>query len=140
VISLPAWTEPAYKIAGTVVGVGLGAMSAIWEVMVSPMHVTIGGAIVRVPLATLLAIAGNVGLVWFMRTVTGMLSLAVLPGLAWFAVMFAASTKTSEGDLLITGDNWVGVATILLGAVAWAAAAYLLMFRHQRAGTDGPGP
>lgn len=138
-ISLPGWTEPAYKIAGTVIGVGLGAMSALWEVMLSPMTVTIGGTIVRVPLATLLAVVGNVGLVWFMRTVTGRMALAVLPGLAWFGVMFAASTKTSEGDLLITGDNWVGVATILIGAVAWAVAVYLLMYRPRWAGREGGG-
>jgi len=137
---LPGWTEPAYKIVGTVVGLGLGIMSALWEVMVSPMHVTIGGTIVPVPLATLLAIVGNIGLVWFMRTVTGRLPLAVLPGVAWFAVMFAASTKTSEGDLLITGDNWVGVTTILLGSVAWAGAAYLLMSRRRRPEADEPRP
>lgn len=129
-ISLPGWTEPAYKVAGTVVGVGLGALSALWEVMISPMHATIGGALVRVPLATLLAIVGNVGLVWFMKTVTGRLPLAALAGLAWFAVMFAASTKTAEGDLLLTGDNWVGVTTILLGSLSWAAAAYYLMSRR----------
>jgi len=52
-------------------------------------------------------------------------------------VMLVAGNETGGGDLLITGDNWVGVSTILLGAVAWAAAAYLLMFRRQR--TGGPG-
>lgn len=131
-ISLPAWTEPAYKIAGTVVGVGLGAMSALWEVMVSPMHATIGHTLVRVPLATLLAVAGNVALVWGTRLVTGKTILALMPGVAWFLVMLAASTKTGEGDLLITSDNWVGLTAILFGAAAWVGSGYVLAYRRAR--------
>lgn len=131
-ISLPAWTEPAYRVAGTVVGVGLGAMSALWEVMISPMHVTVGHSLIRVPLATLLAVVGNLALVWGTRLVTGKTSLALLPGLAWFLVMLAASTKTGEGDLLITSDNWVGLTAILFGAAAWVGSGYVLAYRRAR--------
>ncbi|HEY2794237.1 MAG TPA: hypothetical protein VGJ28_17865, partial [Micromonosporaceae bacterium] len=44
--------------------------------------------------------------------------------LGWIVVMFAAGDLTSDGDLIIQG-NWVGISTILLGAVAWAAGGYL---------------
>ncbi len=129
----PAWAERAYKIAGTVVGIGLGAMSALLEVMASPMHMTLGHTLVRVPLATLFAIVGNIALVWGTKLVTGKASLALLPGFAWFLVMLAASTRTSEGDLLITSDNWVGLTAILCGAAAWVGSGYVLAYRRARA-------
>jgi hypothetical protein len=129
VIFLPAWTraawiEPAYRVAGTAVGAALAAVTAVWEVVLTPMHAHLAGVSFRLPLATVLAVAGNAGLVWFTRLVTGRLGLALVPGLAWFVVILAAATKTGEGDLLIAGDNWVGLLTILLGSLAWAVAAY----------------
>ena len=43
--------------------------------------------------------------------------------------MIIASTKTSEGDLIITG-TWVGLLTLLLGSVGWAGAGYLAVLRR----------
>lgn len=127
----PAWTEPAYRIAGTAVGAALGAVTGVWEVVLTPMYAHVGGVSFRLPLAAVLAVAGNAGLVWFTRMVTGRLGLALVPGLAWFVVILAGATKTGEGDLLITGDNWVGLLTILLGSLAWAAAAYVAITRSR---------
>ena len=67
---------------------------------------------------------GNVALVWFTYRVTRHVGLALLPGLAWFDRDGVAGTYTSEGDLIMTGNNWVGLATILLGSLAWAGAGY----------------
>src|SRR5262249_41136003 len=62
----------------------------------------------------------------------GRTGLALLPAIGWLIVIFAAGTKRSEGDLLITGNNWVGIATIVLGAVAWGVAAYVSIIRGMR--------
>ena len=125
---------------GVIVGVCLAAVTAFWEALLTPLHVTIFGAVVRLPIAPLVAIILNVGIFWFGRVVTGRTGLALLPAIAWFVVIFAAGNRTSEGDILIAGNNWVGVVTILLGAVAWAAGVYVLMFRRRRQAPEPPVP
>lgn len=109
------------------VGVALGCATGIWEAVLTPLYLRVGDTWVRLPLATLLAIVGNIALVWFTWTVTHKVALALLPGAAWFAMMLVAAARTAEGDLIITGDNWVGLATIAFGSLAWAFAAYRLI-------------
>jgi len=132
VISLPAFPELGWRIVGTVVGVALGIATAVWEAVLTPWYTIIGGHVVRVPAAPLLAVVCNIGLVWFTRKVTGRTGPALLPGLAWLGVMVAAGDLTSDGDLLVEG-TWVGLSTILLGAVAWAVAGYMAILRPARA-------
>ena len=123
-----------------IVGVCLAAVTAFWEALLTPLHVTIFGAVVRLPIAPLVAIILNIGIFWFGRVATGRTGLALLPAIAWFVVIFAAGNRTSEGDILIAGNNWVGVVTILLGAVAWAACVYVLMFRGRRHASEPAVP
>jgi len=118
-----------YKIVGTIVGLGLGAITAFWAALLTPLHVTIAGSVMRLPVAPLFALVGNVGIFVLTRVVTGRTGLAVLPAVSWFVVIFAAGRTTSEGDLLITGNNWVGVVTILVGAIAWAIGPYFTVIR-----------
>jgi hypothetical protein len=132
VISLRVSTELAYRVAGTLVGIGLAIATAVWETVLSPMHVTIGHSTFRLPIALLIAVVGNAGIVFFTHQVTGKLGLAMIPAVAWLIVVFTAGTKTSEGDLLITGDNWVGITLILLGSLAWAGAGYWLIVAAPR--------
>src|SRR5262249_5336660 len=131
----PRWVEPALRIAGTIVGTLLGFVTAVYEVYLTPLRIT-GAGHARVPVAVLVAIVANAGLVRFTRVVTARIGPALLPDLAWLAVMLMAGTGTADGALLITGDNWVGVATILCGAAAWAIAGYVLILRDKR----GPRP
>jgi hypothetical protein len=125
-------TDLILRIVGVVIGVCLAAVTAFWEALLTPLHVTVFGAVVRLPIAPLIAIVANVGIFWFGRVVTGRTGVALLPAIAWFVVIFAAGNRTSEGDILIAGNNWVGIVTILAGAVAWAVGAYVLMFRGAR--------
>jgi len=133
-------TDMMLRVVGVIVGVCLAAVTAFWEALLTPLHVTIFGAVVRLPIAPLVAIILNIGIFWFGRVVTGRTGLALLPAIAWFVVIFAAGNRTSEGDILIAGNNWVGVVTILLGAVAWAAGVYVLMFRSRRHAPDPAAP
>ena len=55
------------------------------------------------------------GLIWFTRTVTGGTGLALLPGVAWFAVMVFAACRTGNGSAPVDG---MGLITILLGSAA----------------------
>ncbi|HZD98284.1 MAG TPA: hypothetical protein VE132_09005, partial [Micromonosporaceae bacterium] len=128
----PPGIELILRVVGVVIAVCLAAVTAFWEALLTPLHVTIFGAVVRLPIAPLIAVVLNIGIFWFGRVVTGRTGLALLPAVAWFVVIFAAGNRTSEGDILIAGNNWVGVVTILLGAVAWAVGVYVLMFRGRR--------
>jgi hypothetical protein len=128
----PGSVELLVRAAGVVIAICVAAVTAFWEALLSPLHATIFGSVVRLPIAPVVAIIANVGIFWFGRVVTGRTGLALLPAIAWFVVIFAAGNRTSEGDILIAGNNWVGIVTILAGAVAWAAGVYVLMFRRPR--------
>lgn len=126
-----------YRVAGTIVALFLGAVTAFYEALLTPLHVTSGSTVIRLPIAPLVAIVANIGLFWFGRKVTGRTGLALLPAIAWFIVIFVAGNRTPEGDLLIAGNNWVGLLTILLGALAWAVGAYASMLRGGRKPLEG---
>jgi hypothetical protein len=115
--------ELTVRIAGTVVGILGGFVTALWEMFLSPLPV---------PVAPLLAIVGNVVLVWFTRRVTGHTGLALLPGLVWFLTMFGGTVKTTEGDLPITGNDWAGLVALLAGAAAYGVTAYRFMLPARR--------
>jgi hypothetical protein len=111
------------RIGGTLVGVLLGFATGLWEVFLSPLY----AGRVPVPIAPVLAFATNFVLVWFTHFITRHKGLALLPGIAWFAVMIISASKTSEGDLPIPGSDWMGLFAILLGALGWGIAAYRMI-------------
>jgi hypothetical protein len=123
VISLPA-SELLWRIVGTAVGLALAVATAIWEAVLTPMLVTSGGHVFRLPVAPLVAILANIAIVGFTLTVTKNIWLAMVPAIGWIAVMFMAGDLTSDGDLIIQG-NWIGLTTIFLGVGAWAVGIYL---------------
>ncbi len=130
----PAKPPPAWLAwVGALVAVALGAVSSVWEAFLTPLSyqwVSAGHAhSVRVPVALVLAVAGNAALVWFTRAVTGRTIVVLAPFLAWTIPMLVAGGRTREGDLVITGNNWVGLVTIFAGATTFAAAAYWLTTR-----------
>jgi hypothetical protein len=123
---LPPALDRAERIAGLLVATGLGAVSAMYEAFLTPL----AWGNVRVPVSLVLALVGNVALVWFTREVTGRVVAALLPAAAWVAVMFLAAGQTTERDLVLTSDNWVGLSTMFAGALAFALAAYRLTTRE----------
>lgn len=135
-IFLPV-SEYVYRIGGTAVGIALAAVTAVWEAVLTPLYAVIGGHVIRLPVAPVMAIVVNVGIVWFTIRVTGKVGPALLPGLAWILVMFAAGDLTSDGDLIVEG-TWVGLSTIFLGALAWAGGAYIAINRMRAAQASAP--
>jgi hypothetical protein len=132
VIFLPALTsDGVFRIGGTVVGAALAAVTAVWEAVLTPWYVIVSGHVIRLPVAPLLAVVANIGIVWFTMRVTRHTVLSLLPAIPWIVVIFAAGSLTSDGDLIIEG-TWVGLTTILLGAVAWAAGGYFVVGRANR--------
>jgi hypothetical protein len=112
------------RVAGFVVAVALAAVTAAYEAVYAELYFS---PTVRAPYALIAALVLNPALVWFAYTVTGRRAAALGPTLAWVCVMFAASSATSEGDLILTNDNWVGIATLIGGTVAFAVGGYRLI-------------
>ncbi|NJC69544.1 hypothetical protein HC031_07385 [Planosporangium thailandense] len=121
---------------GGVIAVGLAAMSALWEAFLTPLAWTwtSGGHAhyVRMPVALVLAVVGNAALAWFTRAVTGKVLAILAPFAVYTAVMLVAAGKTHEGDLVLAANNWVAVATLIVGPTSFAVAAYWLVIRSIR--------
>jgi hypothetical protein len=124
------------RIAGTAVGLLGGLLTALWEIFLSPPH-TFG---IILPVSPVLAIGTNVALVWFTKRVTGRNGLALLPGVVWFIAMFVGAMRTTEGDVLIPGNDWPGLLAILLGALGWGVAAYRMVLNRTEPVAPAPPP
>jgi hypothetical protein len=128
----PAWLS----WVGGVIAVALAFVSAVWEAFLTPLawqwqsgeHVHY----VRLPVALVCAVVGNAALAWFTREVTGKTLAVLAPFAAWTAPMLIAAGRTSEGDLILTSNNWVGLVTMFAGALSFAVAAYWLTMRSLR--------
>ncbi len=112
------------RVVGGLVAVAGALVTAVVEAFLTPLRVDTA----RLPVSLVIAVVANVALVWFTYQVTGKRAAVVLPILVWFVVMLGwAGRRTAEGDLLLTGDNWVGQLTIFGGAVAFGLGAYRLI-------------
>lgn len=125
---VPGWAVDgrAVRIAGGVVALALTVVTALVEIFYVPLRV--GGVLVGA--SVLLAVLINFWLPRYTVALTGTGWVALLPPLIWFALMLLASVRRTEGDLLLAGDNWVGLATIFAGSLAFAAGGYTLLLRR----------
>ncbi|MFC3991838.1 hypothetical protein [Actinoplanes siamensis] len=104
--------------AGGVTGLFHGDL-AIWEG---------GGALVG--LAIPLTLGANLALAWFAVTTIGRNWAIGVPWALWTVIVLgAAGTRTSEGDYLLGGDNWVALVMILVGSLAFAVYAYRMIMK-----------
>lgn len=108
------------RTVGGVVAVVAALLTAVLEVLLAAVRV--GGHLVGV--SVLLAVVGNVLLSWFVVRAVGTQWAVALPATAWFAVMVLAAGGTTEGDVLLDGNNWVGFAMIFAGAIAYAVIGF----------------
>ncbi|MBO0870921.1 MAG: hypothetical protein J2P15_20400 [Micromonosporaceae bacterium] len=115
--------ERLLRVGGLVVALLLGFALGVWDIFLGPLY----AGSVPLPVAPVLAIAGNLGLIWFTRTVTGSRRLALVPGIIWFATMLVGANRTHEGDALIPGNEWMGLVALLLVAATWGLSAYRMM-------------
>jgi hypothetical protein len=82
---------------------------------------------VLVPVSLVIVIAGNWLLVRLTYEATGGLGLSLLPPLVWLGVTLAMARRTTEGDLVLAGNNWVANVYIIVGCIAAALPAYRLI-------------
>jgi hypothetical protein len=115
-------------VLGFVIALLLAAISAAYEAFLTPLY----WGSTRLPVSLLAAVVGNLALVYFTFVVTGRRLATVGPAVVWVAVMVTAASRSSEGDLVLTDNNWVGIGTMLAGSVAFAVAGYRLVLTAAR--------
>jgi hypothetical protein len=124
----PAWQEWVIRSGGLAVGLVGGALLAVFGAFLTPFR--IGG--VLVPISLLLAVGGNLLLIWFTYVATQHKGLALGPSLVWVVLTFVASGRTKEGDYVLVQNNWVSVVYLLAGCVTIGGAAYRLILARER--------
>lgn len=117
------WGERALLTVATVVLGWAGFVLAVLGVFWTPLMI----GTVRVPVSILLAVGGNLGLIWLGWRLTRHRFLALVPGLIWAVVALLGANITTEGDLLLASNNWVALVFLLSGSVAVGFAAYRLI-------------
>ncbi|MEV0727554.1 hypothetical protein [Polymorphospora sp. NPDC050346] len=123
-----AAVDLALRVVGGVLAVVAALLTAVLELLFATVRV--GGHLIGV--SALIALVGNLALSWFAYRAVGKRWAVALPALTWFAIMVVAAGRTDEGDLLLTGDNWVGLATIVTGSMAFAIMGFRLILSPAR--------
>nr|MDT0661690.1 hypothetical protein [Micromonospora sp. DSM 115978] len=124
----------ALRIVGGVLSVLAAALTAVLELIFATLRV--GGHLVGV--SALLAVVANIALSWFARRAVGRAWAIALPALTWFALMVVAAGGTTEGDILLAGNNWVGLAMIVAGSMTFAVMAFRIIVAPRPAPPTAP--
>ncbi|MEV6516408.1 hypothetical protein AB0M37_11500 [Micromonospora chalcea] len=128
--------DRALRVTGGVLTVWGGVLLALLELIFSTWAwelvqgrsgaaqalVGVGAVVVGVPAV----VAATVLLGSFGHRSTDGRWAVVLAALPWFVVIVAGGVRTVEGDLALVGDNVLGLALIVAGAVTFAVVG----FRH----------
>jgi hypothetical protein len=120
------WRRPldlTMRIVGFVLALCLTVLTAAFEAYLTPLY----WGEHRLPVSVVAAVVVNVGLIWFTVEVTGRRLAVAAIAVVWVAMMVLASSRTGEGDLILTDNNWVGIATMLAGSLTYAVAGYRLV-------------
>jgi hypothetical protein len=128
------------RVIGMLLALGGGVIAAALAVLLVPLRIgsfgwtDAGFSAVRIPVAIILAVVGNLFLVWFARQATGVRWGALLPGLGWFAVIVLSLRTTTEGDRLLVPDDWVATLTLFSGTIVLVIGT-MLAVTPSKAGT-----
>ena len=117
----------AVRAGGVVVVLLATVVTAVAELYLTPLR--LGG--VPIGVAVPFAAAANWGLAWFALTTTGRRWAMGLPWALWTVIMlFAAGVRTTEGDYLLGGSDWVALVMILVGSLSFAVFSYRAILRR----------
>jgi hypothetical protein len=116
-------TAAIIRAGGLIVGVWGAVLFALYGAFLTPLR--LGG--VLVPFSIVLAVVTNYLLLRFTYYTTEHQWLALIPGVVWVGLTFVASASTGEGDIVLSGANWVGSVYLLAGAATVGIGAYRLL-------------
>ncbi|MEU6203680.1 hypothetical protein ABZ814_08830 [Micromonospora musae] len=116
----PRLLDLGLRVAGGLVAVVAGVVTGVVELLLATLRVA--GQLVGV--SVLVAVGANIALGWFAHRAVGRRWSVALPAVPWFVLMAVAAIRTAEGDLLLAGDNWVGLVMIVAGAMTFAVMGF----------------
>jgi hypothetical protein len=122
--------EALIRAGGVVVSILAAFFSGVIELLLSTLR---AGDVVSVWRgdAVVLAVAGNIGIAWFAVHTTGRRWALGPPWAVWTIVMLiAAGVRTHEGDYLLSGDNYIALAMILIGSLTFAIYTYRMILQR----------
>jgi predicted Na+-dependent transporter len=138
----PSGWETVVRAGGVVVSIVAALVSGLFELILTPAR---AGDVVGVwrgdpigsghgpviGLSVLLAVVLNYAIAWFAVSTTGRRWALGPPWALWTLMMLlAAGVRTSEGDYLLAGNDWVGLVMILLGSLSFAVYSYRMILRR----------
>jgi hypothetical protein len=113
--------------AGLLIAVLAVVLTALLELFLTPLR--LDG--VPIGVAVPVAVVANVAICWFAVTTVGRRWALAPPWAIWTLIMFfAAGTRTTEGDYLISGSDWVALVMILVGSLTFAIYTYRMILKR----------
>ena len=110
-------TDRGTSIAGVALCCLSAALVALVAVLLTPFY--IGSALI--PIAVVVAIAGNIAVALIARSLTSSTWVASLPLVVWIAAVIVLSLPRPEGDVLLpggkTGQTAVSYGVVLAGVL-----------------------
>ncbi|MEV4402407.1 hypothetical protein AB0J66_09480 [Actinoplanes sp. NPDC049598] len=137
-----AGAEPLIRWGGLVVAIVASFVSGVFELLLSTLR---AGDVVSVwggdaigsgggpllGLSVVLAAVLNYAIAWFAVTTTRRKWALGPPWALWTLMMLlAAGVRTSEGDYLLGGENWIALVMILVGSLTYAVYSYRLILKR----------
>lgn len=115
------------RVATFLVLIAVGVELALFGGFLTPAAPRVLG--IPIPIGPLIGLVGNfvVGL-WAVRATGGRAAIGALT-IGWLVCVIPLGTTRPAGDLVITNDV-KGLAFLLLGSLAWAAAAVVAVLRR----------
>lgn len=117
-------------VGGAVATVG-GVLVGILGLILVPLRVATPVGLVRLPVAVVFVVVAVAALLWFAAYTTQTRWGTLLPAAGWLLIAVAASTgSTTDGSLLLIGDDWVGVLMIFSGTAVAAIGVVSALMRR----------
>lgn len=134
--------EPVIRIGGVLVAVVAAFVTGALELLLTPLRAgdltsiwrgepigSGGGPLLGASI--LLAVVANGTIAWFAVSTTGRRWALGPPWAVWTLMMLlAAGVRTDEGDYVMAGNDWVGLAMILIGSLTFAVYSYRMILKR----------
>jgi hypothetical protein len=115
------------RIAGVVIAILAAILSGMLELFFTTLRV--GGFLVGVSIV--MAVVGNAGIAWFAVSTSGRGWALGPPWAVWTLMMLAAAgIRTTEGDYLLSGNDYVALIMILAGSLTFAIYSYRMILKR----------
>jgi hypothetical protein len=118
--------DRSIRIAGGIIAILAAVFSGLLELFFTPLR--FGGIPIGVSIP--MAAVANIAIAWFAVSTTGRRWALGPPWAVWTLMMLvAAGIRTTEGDYLLGGDNWVALIMILVGSLTFAVYSYRMILK-----------